>query len=241
MSTGSLADKILGSGNLSLGDSNPLSLGFLLVILALFPLLVLSLTSFIKLSIVFSILRSAIGGGQFPSGAVTALLALVLTLHIMAPVASRCLGQLSQAKITNTDLLSLGRSLAPCAFPLMEFLRNNTRAEERVFFAELTNQRIGSSSALSAPVSSTGGIYGESFFTLVPAFLLSELRSAFAIGFTLFLPFLVIDIVIANILSALGMMMVSPLSVSLPFKVLLFVVTDGWMLLCRALVLSYVA
>lgn len=211
-----------------LGVMQPLFTLGVFLLLAVLPFLILSVTSFMKLSVVFGILRNAIGAQQVPSSAITSLLAFVLTLHVMAPVggemksawqegqglAVRDLGELQLS-----DLQRMGEKLKVATAPLLKFLEKHSRQKERAFFSQLAE--------------------GESFFTLLPAFIISELTEAFAIGFAIFLPFLILDLVVANILVGLGMVMVTPAVVSLPFKIILFVLVDGWFLLCRGLVLGY--
>ena len=252
----------MGAGNLAAmlggtsGLENPLLVAGLILVLSLLPFCLLAVTSFVKLSVVFSILRNALGASQFPSGAVTSTLAFVLTLHIMAPVAREAWQQAASAALPQTPkeakgrkppgvppavvLQQWGRVMAAGAGPVENFLKRRSRIEERAFFAGLRREEQGAAHTPDLPqASGAGEIAGEDFFTLVPSFLLSELRAAFAVGFTIFLPFLAIDLVVANLLVGLGMMMVSPAAISLPFKLLLFVLTDGWFMLCRSLILSY--
>jgi type III secretion protein R len=215
--------------------------------LALVPFLLLSVTSFIKLSVVFGILRNALGAQQIPSAAVTSLLCLVLTLQIMNPVAhdvyERALPFFRQ-NISDKDAV-IEKTLVPlvqsASEPVLLFLLRNSRLEERLFFLHPSS----SSQAVTVPTAACPAgqtlclLPGEGFFSLVPSFVLTELRSAFALGFLLFLPFVVIDIVVANLLVGVGMTMVSPMTLSLPLKILVFVGCDAWFLLCRSLVLGY--
>ena len=255
------------------GYSNPLLLSGVLVVLSLIPLMIISLSSFVKLSVVLTIVRNAVGASQFPSGAVVTMLSLLLTAQIMAPVVAeswRCAEEAwsdrpaapaSRSAVVQSRKLAGSRAAQPISFadlrrtgaagsvPLLEFLRRHTRIEERVFFAQGINRReYGKAQPLqgSGPLCGGSGadlrqceIPGESYFGLASAFMISQLREAFAVGFMVYLPFLVIDLVVANILLGLGMMMLSPATVSLPFKLMLFVASDGWLLLCRGLMLSY--
>jgi len=255
-----------------MSSENPLFYVFAMMAMSLLPFLLLSLTSFIKISVVLSILRNALGAGQLPSAAISSLLAFVLSMHIMTPLIQEIIiGVQSQPealrKVTR-DLRQVTTLYKAGSKPLLTFLRKHSRAEERNFFARLaeiqktqsnmkkkqgaqqTNSRnpelllkeLHLSRVCTKPDAANNlecEIPGETILTLIPAFVLSELREAFAIGFTIFLPFLVIDLVVANMLVGLGMMMVSPVSISLPFKILLFVACDGWFLLCRSLVLGY--
>lgn len=206
-------------------DGSPLWFGAVLIGFSLLPFLALSVTSFLKLSIVFAILRNALGAGQIPSQALGALLAFVLSAFIMAPTGQKMFAAITESKSpkvgsTVEDLLQLGSTTIP---PLEQFLKSNTREREREFFRSLRGEQEE-----------------ESLLTLIPAFVISEVHQAFAIGFIIFLPFLVVDLVVANVLIGLGMMMVSPVSISLPFKLVLFVLCDGWFLLTQSLIRSYV-
>ena len=219
--------------------TNPIFMVAVFIGLALVPFLALALTSFIKLSVVFGILRNALGAQQIPSGAVVSLLSLVLTLHIMAPLGEEIAGLLGESALfaeEKLEISDLGSAVSTAAIPLEGFLRKHSNSRERLFFAglrtETPQEELNCDDEQCIPP-------GESFFTLVPSFVLSELSEAFAIGFTLFLPFLIVDLVIANLLVGLGMMMVSPVTISLPFKIILFVLCDGWFLLARGLVLGY--
>lgn len=241
-------------------SSSPLVLTILCLSISLLPFALLSMTSFIKLSVVFAILRNALGAGQIPSAAVSTLLSFVLTLHIMNPVfreagmkaeASFSKHQEAKAKkiARNSELSALLEAIAEAALPFREFMTKHSRVEERAFFSQLQasveikgkNSRQNNS-ALNANVLRQGQSSSEevlAYSSLIPAFVLSQLREAFIIGFILFVPFLIIDLVCANLLVGLGMMMVSPVAISLPFKIVLFVAADGWFNLCRGLVLGY--
>jgi type III secretion protein R len=208
--------------------------------LSLLPFVLLLMTSFVKIAVVLSILRSALGSAQIPPSQIITGLALVLTMFVMAPTAERMLRVVEPdlGRGAGAELLS-GQGLAAVVTvadrakePLREFLLRHASSRERgVFHALALRMR---SAAERAAVSD------RDFLILVPAFLASELRRAFEIGVLLFLPFLVVDLVISTLLQALGMHMLSPTAVSLPFKLLLFVLADGWQLLLRGLVGGYV-
>jgi type III secretion protein R len=230
---------------------NPLFSLMLFLVLAVVPVMALAVTSFVKVSVVLSVLRSAIGAGQVPSGAIIAVLAIVLSVHIMAPVGCKMWDQFQQGVSEGAQASPKKRSeivtvptlceatvemsppmasvlcgLTMAAQPLRAFLVRCSGEKERRFFFELSRSR--------------GSRAGESDFgNLLPAFMISELHSAFKMGVIVFLPFLVVDVVITNLLVALGMTMVNPLSISLPLKLLVFVSSNGWFILCRGLVLSY--
>ena len=216
-------------------------LGTLLVLgaLGLLPFLFMTATSFVKLSVVFYILRNALGAGQVPSGAIIIALAAVLSLTVMAPVGMEMLkaSQEHRSRIDAKEPLSprslpaLLASIESGAEPLRRFLKRNAGEREVDLFFDLSRKQ---------PSPDGGYRPGrDDFLVVLPAFLLTELKEAFQIGFLVFLPFLVIDMVVANVLLSLGMHMLSPTSISLPFKLLLFVLVDGFYLLTQALLLGY--
>jgi type III secretion protein R len=247
-------------------SGSPLLLVLGMLALSLAPLALLGCTCFLKLSVVFSILRSALGAGQLPSAALTTFLSLCLTIFIMSPVAEETVQLIGQENVSQPgDKISSWQALFQSAFrvsrPLDAFLRKHSELKERVFFLQMSRSISDKSRLKDSELNFVSGslaeirsaikdscrgvsaaeclLPGESLKTLIPAFALSELKEAFAIGFTLFLPFLVIDLVVANMLVGLGMMMVSPTTVSLPFKLLLFFLCDGWYLLCQSLIQGY--
>ena len=197
-------------------------------------------TSFVKFSVVFAILRSALGLQQVPPPAVTTGLALVLTVYVMAPVGSRptqAIQPLLQES-SGQDVVSPGgaqmvleRGRRGRASPCAAFLFKHAHAQERAAFHQMA-LRMG-------PPSWKESLKDNDLLVLMPAFTVSELTEAFMIGFLIFLPFLVIDLVVSNILLAMGMHMLSPITISMPFKLLLFVLVDGWDLLVRGLVQGY--
>ncbi|MFZ5467850.1 MAG: type III secretion system export apparatus subunit SctR [Myxococcota bacterium] len=209
----------------------PVSMLGLLALMALVPFAVVMLTSFSKLAVVLSIARSAMGTQQAPPTIVLTGLAAVLSGHIMAPVAQR---MYDAGQLAYQEAGSSGQVLASAARvgqPLREFLLKHGSPEERARFVELAREL--------RPAEEAELVSEEDLAVVVPAFVITELKEAFQIGFLVFLPFLVLDMLIANILLALGMQTLSPSQVSLPFKVLLFVAVDGWALLARGLILGY--
>jgi type III secretion protein R len=225
-----------GGGQLS----NPVVLVIVLGALALAPFVLMMLTSFIKISVVLSILRNAIGTQQAPPNPVITGLAFVLTIFIMVPVARQM--YTAAGAIPNTrDIFSEAsvKSLFDASQrgkePLRKFLSRHAHPQDRTLFMELA-ARLERQSAPEAPAA----VDRDAFQVLVPSFATSQLKEAFQIGFLVFVPFIVIDMVVANILLAMGMHMLSPVVISLPFKLLLFVLVDGWYLVVRGLVLSYV-
>jgi type III secretion protein R len=220
--------------------SRPVLLFVAVSALSLLPFILLLMTSFVKIAVVLSILKSALGAPQIPPSQVITGLALILTLFVMAPTGERMFraAEPDLGRGANAELVS-GQSLEAIALaadkakePLREFLLRHGSARDRGQFHALA-LRMRTADERS-------GITDRDFLVLVPAFLASELRRAFEIGFLLFIPFLVVDLVVSNLLLALGMHMLSPTTVSLPFKLLLFVLADGWQLMLRGLVESYV-
>ena len=188
-------------------------------------------TSFTKIVVVLSLLRSALGVQQVPPNVVLNGLALVLTLYVMYPVGIAMVerGATLEAMTGSTEKLITAAELAK--EPLREFLLQHSEPREREFFLQTIKRMTTPEQADS--------IVATDFIVVVPAFTISELTAAFQIGFLIFLPFIVIDMVISNILLAMGMMMLSPTIISLPFKLLLFVLIEGWAKLSHGLVLSY--
>lgn len=210
----------------------PFSLVVGLALLGLLPFVFMSLTSFVKISTVLQITKSAIGAQSVPSNTVIMALAAALTLLAMAPVGERISSGVATALNSEKPTAQLATDVFEAAAePLRHFLSANAAPRETRRFLELAKAtRTADARALVTP---------DDFAVIIPAFLISELIEAFALGFAIFLPFLVIDIVVGNVLMALGMQMMNPTQVSLPFKLLLFVAADGWGLLAQALVTGY--
>lgn len=220
--------------------SRPVMLVIALAAMSIAPFVLLLMTSFVKIAVVLSILKAALGTPQIPPSQVITGLALILTIYVMAPTAERMFkaAEGDLARGSGVELLSgegveaVSVAASKAKEPLREFLLKHTSRQERALFYGLSLRMRGAAEQAS--------VSERDFLVIVPAFLAAELRRAFEIGFLLFIPFLVIDLVVANLLAALGMNMLSPTSVSLPFKLLLFVVVDGWQLLLRGLIQSYV-
>jgi type III secretion protein R len=213
--------------------SRPLALVVALALVSLLPFVFMTLTSFVKISTVLQIVRSAIGAQSVPSSTVVMALSAALTLLAMAPLGSKIAERatpLWEGKTKDTTALVKGLVEA-AGDPVRSFLRANASERERVRFFDVAKR--------ARPEAERAAVGAADFVVLVPAFLTSELYAAFALGFAVFLPFLIIDLVVANVLLALGMQMLSPTQVSLPFKLLLFVAIDGWGLLSEALVTGY--
>ena len=218
---------------MDLTQFTPASALVTVILLALAPFVAVMVTSFTKIVVTLSLLRNALGLQQVPPNVVLNGLALVLTLYVMYPVGLKMADAVEQPGLdgapgdTNQLLAVADRAKEP----LRDFLVEHSSPRERAFFLR-TAKRV-------LPPEDAEQLTDRDFIIVVPAFTVGELATAFQIGFLIFLPFLVIDLVIANILLAMGMMMLSPTTVSLPFKLLLFVLVDGWVKLAHGLVLSY--
>jgi type III secretion protein R len=201
------------------------------VLIALAPFFAVMVTSFTKIVVVLSLIRNALGLQQVPPNLVLNGLALILSMYVMYPTIQQM--QAAAGPDINVQQTEQIFSTADRAKePLRAFLIEHSDAGEREFFLR-TQQRVASKT-------NTQAAQATDFIVVIPAFIVKELTVAFQIGFLIFLPFLVIDLVISNILLALGMMMLSPVTISLPFKLLLFVLVDGWVKVSHNLVLSYV-
>lgn len=215
--------------NIQLPDS--LTLIVIMGALGLVPFLAIMVTSFLKLSIVMMMVRNALGVQQAPPNSAIYGLAIILTVYIMAPVGSTIHDSLQSKNLNFSDPPSVLQELGESAQPFREFLKRRVRPDELNFFLRTTRSMW--------PREMADKVDKDSYFILIPAFTISELSSAFEIGFLLYLPFIVVDLIVSNILLAMGMMMVSPLTISLPFKLLLFVLINGWSRLIHGLVLTY--
>ncbi|WP_417235004.1 flagellar type III secretion system pore protein FliP [Arthrobacter sp.] len=196
-----------------------------ITLLSVAPALLLMMTSFTKIFVVLAMTRNALALPTIPPNQVLAGLALFLSLFIMAPVLTQMNDLGVQPYLNGT--LDLNQALATGVAPLQDFMVAHTREED---IALMTRAAGMGNPASPSDVALT---------TLIPAFMISELRAAFIIGFVIFVPFLVIDLVVASALMSMGMMMLPPVMISLPFKILLFVLVDGWGLIITALIGSY--
>jgi flagellar biosynthesis protein FliP len=214
--------------NISVGGGSPstsITLILAITVLSVAPAVLLLTTSFTKIIVVLSLTRNALGMQMSPPNTVLTGIALFLTLFVMGPVFSDINETAVQPYLNGTMTVSQAYDVG--VVPLREFLLDNTREDELSLMVGLSGEEAPTD---AADVSMT---------TLVPAFVLSELKSAFIIGLVVFIPFLVLDMLVSAALMSMGMMMVPPVIVSLPFKLLLFVVVDGWALITTALVGSY--
>ncbi|MFZ5441479.1 MAG: type III secretion system export apparatus subunit SctR [Myxococcota bacterium] len=213
--------------------SNQLQMMGLLAVMALVPFAIMMLTSFSKIVVVLSIVRSALGTQQAPPTMVLTGLAAVLSATVMAPTFEQMWATGRAGWVEGADATSMMSQGAAVLQPLRDFLVKHGSADERARFVDMARELRGETDAEQSAV-------GEMDLSIVvPAFVITELKEAFIIGFLIFLPFLVLDMLIANVLLALGMQTLSPSQVSLPFKILLFVAVDGWALLSRGLILGY--
>jgi len=197
----------------------------LMTLLTFIPAIVMMMTSFIRVTVVFAILRQALGMQQTPSNQIVIGLSLFLTFFIMSPVIDEVNENAVQPYINET--ITSSEAIEKAQKPFAEFMFGQIRESDLVLFMDLSGTPAIEENELPP------------FKVLVPSFIISELKTAFQIGFILFIPFLVIDLVIASILMAMGMMMLSPLIISLPFKIMLFVLIDGWALVVGTLANSF--
>ena len=236
-------------------QTDPFSLIILFVGLSLLPFVAMIATSYLKIVVVMSLIRNALGIQSIPPNMVLNALAMILSFYIMAPVAGEAWAiaqkELStspaaqsaslaagvpaaQRQDGNAALVSINAdTVGKLAEPFRKFLSAHTSARERAFFVRTAETLWGKDGKPAV-------VDHESFYILLPSFCVSELTKAFQIGFLVYLPFIAIDIIVSNILLAMGMMMVSPVTISLPFKLLLFVMVDGWTLLIQGLVRGYI-
>ena len=196
-----------------------------MTIITLLPSLVIMMTAFTRIIIVFAILRQAIGMQQTPSNQILVGIALFLTIFVMAPVFEDVYNSAVGPYMEET--LPAQDALAVASEPFRGFMLEQTREGDLDLFMRLSEHE------------SVDSLEEVDFFVLVPAFMTSELKTAFQIGFMLFIPFLIIDMVVASVLMSMGMMMLSPLIISLPFKIMLFVLVDGWVMIMGTLASSF--
>ncbi|MBQ3808133.1 MAG: type III secretion system export apparatus subunit SctR [Kiritimatiellae bacterium] len=231
-------------------QTDPFTLILVLVGLSLLPLVAMVATSYLKIVVVISLIRNALGIQSIPPNMVVNALAVILTFYIMAPVASESWGIIAETQKQRNAATAAAPATAgqveaapaqlnlstidieKAAEPFRVFLSQHTAPRERAFFINTAEMLWGKDGEPAV-------VDPESFAILLPAFCVSELTKAFEIGFLVYLPFIAIDIIVSNILLAMGMMMVSPVTISLPFKLLLFVMVNGWTLLIQGLVKGY--
>ncbi|MCP4503825.1 MAG: EscR/YscR/HrcR family type III secretion system export apparatus protein [Deltaproteobacteria bacterium] len=226
---------LLGKDSIS---NRPLLLMSAMAAMALLPFVGMMVTSFVKMAVVLSITRQAIGTQQAPPTTVITGMAIILTVYVMQPVGLQIINRTENLMdVKNADFLDkenadlLVEAIKLAEKPVKDFLIKNGDEKNRQMFYRVAYRLRDAESRKS--------LDPNDFVLIVPAFVITELTKAFQIGFIIFVPFLVIDMVVSNILMALGMQMLSPTTISLPFKILLFVLVDGWYLITRGLVLGY--
>lgn len=220
--------------------SQPLVLMLALAALALAPFVVIMATSFVKLAVVFALIRNALGTQQIPPNTVVTGLALIMTIYIMMPIGHQAYNaaagvihtDTNQPLLSQTTVKLLQQGIEAAKEPVRGFLLKHTHKKDRMLFFQLARK-------METDPTAREKIGDTDLLNIVPAFAISELAESFQIGFVIFLPFLVIDLVIANILLSLGMFQISPITISLPFKLLLFVLVDGWHMIAKGLIIGY--
>lgn len=215
----------IGSTNSPSGGSNTITILMFITVLSIAPAILVLMTSFTRIVIVLGFVRTSLGTQQMPPNQVLIGLALFLTFFIMAPT----FGEINQTALQPylNGQMTQTAALEKAALPMKKFMFQHTRQKDLKLFLDYTK---------AAPPS---GVEDTPITALVPAYAISELKTAFQMGFMIFIPFLVIDMVVASTLMAMGMMMLPPVMISLPFKILLFILVDGWYLVVRSLLLSY--
>ncbi|MGN7412251.1 flagellar type III secretion system pore protein FliP [Paenibacillus sp. SAF-068] len=215
----------IGNGDGGTPSTSSLSIILLITVLSIAPAMLVLMTSFTRIVIVLGFVRTSLGTQQMPPNQVLVGLALFLTLFIMSPTLSSinqvALQPYLQGELTQTE------ALEKAADPIKKFMFTHTREKDLLLFMKY-NQTEQPKTYQDIPIT-----------VMVPAYVISELKTAFQMGFMIFIPFLVIDIVVASTLMAMGMMMLPPVMISLPFKILLFVLVDGWYLVVKSLLLSF--
>ncbi|MGG4402639.1 flagellar type III secretion system pore protein FliP [Paenibacillus amylolyticus] len=215
----------IGNGDGGTPSTSSLSIILLITVLSIAPAMLVLMTSFTRIVIVLGFIRTSLGTQQMPPNQVLVGLALFLTLFIMSPTLSSinqvALQPYLQGELTQTE------ALEKAADPMKKFMFSHTREKDILLFMKY-NQTEQPKTYQDIPIT-----------VMVPAYVISELKTAFQMGFMIFIPFLVIDIVVASTLMAMGMMMLPPVMISLPFKILLFVLVDGWYLVVKSLLLSF--
>ncbi len=215
----------IGNSSGTGGASNTITLILIITILSIAPSIIIMMTSFTRIVIVLGFVRTALGTQQMPPNQVLIGIALFLTLFIMSPT----LGEINKTSLQPylKGELTQTAALEQAALPIKKFMIAQTREKDLMLFLNY------------AKADKPTGVADTPLTALIPAFAISELKSAFQMGFMIFIPFLVIDMIVASTLMSMGMMMLPPIMISLPFKILLFVLVDGWYLVVKSLLLSF--
>jgi flagellar biosynthetic protein FliP len=216
---------VIGKGSESASYSVPIQTLLFFTALSFLPALLLMMTGFTRIVIVLSLLRQALGTQSVPPNQVIVGLSLFLTFFVMGPTLDRIHEQ--AWKPYSTNALTFEKAVEKAEVPIREFMLRQTRQSDLALFQRMSG------------IDNSQGVENLPLRVLVPAFVTSELKTAFQVGFMIFIPFLVIDLVVSRILMSLGMMMLSPVLVALPFKLMLFVLADGWNLLLGSLAASF--
>lgn len=212
--------------------NNSIGLMTLLAIAGFIPMIVILTTCFVKMSIVLIMARDSLGVQQVPPNMVLYLLSIVLSFYTMAPVYNKAVGNLlSLPKSSGLNYNQLSDQLVNSSSNVKMFLMKNTKKTEVIFFNNMLQKMW--------PEEMSKSVQPDDFIIIVPAFFVSELSAAFKIGFLIYIPSIIIDLIVSNLLMAMGMMMMSPVTISLPIKLLLFISLDGWNRLIKALFMSY--
>ncbi len=210
--------------------SDPVFLIIIFLCIGLAPFVALMVTSFTKLVIVFSLVRNALGTQQIPPLMVINGMAMIISIYIMSPMAYEIYNQVDLNDLNHLNAKTVLETVSVAKEPLRRFLLKHSNEEERLFFAQSVKHLQEENPIEYDP---------NDLIVLIPAFTVSEMTDAFTVGFLIYLPFIAVDIIVSNILMAMGMIMVSPMVISLPFKLILFVMLDGWAKIVHGLILSY--
>ncbi|MBD5769835.1 flagellar type III secretion system pore protein FliP [Marinomonas colpomeniae] len=220
------AVKVITNADGSQDYTVSLQILFIMTALTLLPAALMMMTSFTRIVIVLAILRQAIGLQQTPSNQIMLGMALFLTLFIMTPTLDK-VNAIALQPYLNEEMTSV-QAVEAASMPMRDFMLAQTREDDIALFVKLAGREGTIESMEALP-----------FTILMPAFVTSELKTAFQIGFMIFIPFLIVDMVVASVLMAMGMMMLSPVIISLPFKIMLFVMVDGWAMIMATLAASF--
>lgn len=235
------APSVLAAGTVDLningGGVDTLEIVIMLTVIALIPSILIMTTCFTRIIIVLSFLRNALGVQQTPPNQVLIGIALFLTLFIMSPVIS----QINETAFEpyQNEIITQEEFFERAAVPLKEFMFKQTKPEDLNLFVDLSKIEIVTTDANGQSLSQQEILMNMPITTLIPAFVTSELKRAFIIGFLIFIPFLIIDMIVSSVLMSMGMIMLPPVMISLPFKLLVFVLVDGWGLMFKTLAISF--
>ena len=215
-----------------LNQTDPFSIALFIAGISLLPIVLITTTSFLKTTIVLLIARNAIGVQQVPPGIAMYSIALMMTMYVMAPTLQKMVDAVpAEAMSSATVRYPMMPTVQKALEPLRAFMVKHSRAEQRELFLEKARKLWPPAMSRSATA--------QDFLVVVPAFMVSEMQAGFEMGFLIYVPFLVIDVLVSNVLMALGMQMMSPMTVSVPLKLFLFVIVDGWGRLLHSILDTY--